>query len=223
MRLYHGTSATRLDDILTNGIRPRLKTASNWGKCPSRPDMVYLTLAYPLYFAMNPQDKRIAVVEIDFRKLDEDLLYPDEDFVAQARHGENDGDFDTIHREVRESLEDHRSQWRQSIMRLGNCCYKGVIPSKAITRYCIFDVDARPDVAFEMLTPVISMTNFAIKGRDYMQFVDWMFGDRKTLPMIQEVKDLPEDYPDREKALVFWRKQSKDRTGIEVVQVRHGR
>jgi hypothetical protein len=60
MRFYHGTSARRLTTILKDGIRPRLKTASNWEKMPSRPDMVYLTVAYPLYFAMNPNEKRIA-------------------------------------------------------------------------------------------------------------------------------------------------------------------
>ena len=182
--------------------------------------MVYLTIAYPLYFAMDPNEKRIAVVEVDFRNLKENLLYPDEDFVAEARHTLHGGDFDTIHREVRESLEEHQSEWRSSVFCLGNCCYKGLIPPEAITRYCVFDVAARPNLALEMLNPVISMLNFRIKGRYFMQFVDWMFGDRKTLPMVEEVRELPEDYPDRDKAVEFWRKESKDRTGIEVVKVR---
>ena len=45
MKLCHGCSVENLRSILLNGFRPRLEEKSNWKKAPSRPDMVYLTVA----------------------------------------------------------------------------------------------------------------------------------------------------------------------------------
>ena len=53
MKLYHGCSVENLRSILLNGLRPRGYTKSNWRKTPSRSDMVYLTAAYPFYFALS--------------------------------------------------------------------------------------------------------------------------------------------------------------------------
>ena len=53
LKLYHGTSSRFLDRILKHGIKPRGKGTSQWDKFPSRPDLVYLTTAYPFYFAIQ--------------------------------------------------------------------------------------------------------------------------------------------------------------------------
>jgi hypothetical protein len=53
MKLYHGCSFENLRSIMTTGLHPRLEKKSNWKKAPSRPDMVYLTVAYPFYFALS--------------------------------------------------------------------------------------------------------------------------------------------------------------------------
>ena len=39
--LYHGTTTKNLDDILTNGLKPRHDKESNWQEFPSRKDMIY--------------------------------------------------------------------------------------------------------------------------------------------------------------------------------------
>ncbi len=45
MNLYHGCSFENLRFILMSGLRLRMEKKSNWKKTPSRPDMVYLTVA----------------------------------------------------------------------------------------------------------------------------------------------------------------------------------
>ncbi len=64
MKLYHGCSVEHLRSILLNGLSPRADKKSNWKKAPSRSDMVYLTAAYPFYFALKHKGI-VAVVEID--------------------------------------------------------------------------------------------------------------------------------------------------------------
>jgi hypothetical protein len=66
MKLYHGCSANDLLSIMTNGLCPRSDKKSNWKKNPSRPDMVYLTVAYPFYFALC-HEGLAGVVEIEAR------------------------------------------------------------------------------------------------------------------------------------------------------------
>ena len=65
-----------------------------------------------------------------------------------------------------------------------------------------------------------------MKGKSYQQLVAWMFGDRKVLPMVAEAKEqiefLRNSLADAEyleearKWLALWKKESRDRTGIDV-------
>jgi hypothetical protein len=91
MILYHGTSTQYKDRILREGLQPRAKTGvSNWseqhdGMVESKPYLVYLTDAYPVYFALQaskePHSLLILQVEVD-----EADLFPDEDFLAKVAH-----------------------------------------------------------------------------------------------------------------------------------------
>lgn len=109
MVLYHGTSTKHLPRILKEGLLPRSKSKNkgNWeGEIQSKPNLVYLTTAYPVYFAMcaasepldqlgesplhvaivkKPQDLVVLKVEVE----DSDL-YPDEDFIARQLHRQGD-------------------------------------------------------------------------------------------------------------------------------------
>ena len=69
MLIYHGTSFKNLDSILNNGIDPRSDGKSNWEEYESRDDMVYLTLAYPFYYAacVAKNDDPLVVFEIEER------------------------------------------------------------------------------------------------------------------------------------------------------------
>lgn len=88
MILFHGSSTVHKDSILKNGLLPRKDTKnSNWsqhhhGLVESKPELVYLTDAYPVYFAYaavlaSGGDLLIVKVEVD-----ENDLYPDEDFMS---------------------------------------------------------------------------------------------------------------------------------------------
>jgi len=149
MKLYHGCSVENLRSILLNGLCPRADKKSNWKKAPSRSDMVYLTAAYPFYFALSHKGI-VAVVEIDTRGLSRKRFFPDEDFIALVLSRQEEKELDAVHGQSRDSLEAYQDRWKLSLGHLGNCCYQRTIPPKHITRYCLFDPSARPELAAEM-------------------------------------------------------------------------
>ena len=88
------------------------------------------------------------VIEIDSTWLDQRLLYPDEDFVAQLVAQQINTSIAAIHDDIRENLTDMTFQdpsgnvvpaWEVRLATLATCCYRGVIPRAAMTRYCVFD------------------------------------------------------------------------------------
>lgn len=213
MKLYHGTSTRFHMATLKQGLRPRRQRSSNWKENPSRPDMVYLTTAYPFYYATRGHDDpTIVVYEIDSKKLDEARLYPDEDFVGElVRIQGGDMPTEAQKRAIRENLEAFQNMWPKSLAALGNCAYRGTIPPKAITRYCLFDYAARPELTFCCMDALINVLNYRFQGDELEKLVAWFFGDRKLLPMVDDAET--------EKDRKLWVAQSKDRTGIEVVAV----
>lgn len=89
MLLYHGTSASHLESIKKHGIRPRgFDSKGNWEHTVlSGTDKVYLTDAYAGYFAWCASDgEPWLIAEVDMDKLDQALLRPDEDAIAQIAH-----------------------------------------------------------------------------------------------------------------------------------------
>ncbi len=227
MKFYHGCSAMDLPSIFTHGLCPRLDKQSNWKKNPSRPDMVYLTVAYPFYFALC-HEGLAGVIEIEARGLDRLRFLPDEDFLTNALAMHDGRELDPYRKEeIRGMLHTYGDYWIESIRFQGNCCYQGTISPNHITRHCIFDPKTRPDLAEEISgDPCINLANYSIKGKSYRQLVAWMFGDRKLLPMVAEAKEqihiLRHSPADAEylenvsQLLALWQKESCDRTGIDV-------
>ena len=199
MKLYHGTSIKNLESILANGLRPRGDSPGHWEDYPSRPDMVYLTTAYPFFFGLNTRDDDKTgttrhtklVIEIESTQLDQDLLYPDEDFVVQLFAYHLQKSLSEIHDAMRARLIDisqayddsDTSQsvlaWEESINALTTCCYRGTIPRKAMTRYCVFDPTLRP-----LLTAMTYNEGPHLAGPHdlHRQLTQWMFGNRRKLP-----------------------------------------
>jgi hypothetical protein len=74
--------------------------------------------------------------------------------------------------------------------------------------------------------PCINLANYSSKGKLYQQLVAWMFGDRKVLPLVADAKemvdslrrsDLDMEYLENaRKLLALWKKESRDRSGIDV-------
>ena len=227
MKLYHGCAGQDLPSIMTDGLRPRGDMQSNWVKNPSHPDMVYLTVAYPFYFALC-HEGLAGVVEIEARGLDRERFLPDEDFLTNAITMHDGQELDSYRQEdIWATLHTYGDYWKESLRFQGNCCYRGTISPNYITRSCIFDPKARPELAAEMSDdPCINLVNYSTKGKSYRQLVAWMFGDRKVLPMVAEAKEqfdsfrcspLDTEYAENaRKQLAVWKKESGDRTGIDV-------
>jgi len=228
MELYHGTSIEKLDEILRNGITPREERQSNWKKAPSRSDMVYLSTVYPFYFSVCAANSNKTVVfEIDLLDLDRDKLYPDEDFIWQWQKRENKGKI-IEHKDIRKNLEWWKFYWKESLKFMGTCCYKGIIKPEFIQRYCIFDCSKRTWLAMSIMDPSISIDNFRFLSAHYEGFVSWLFGDQKLLPHVAEAKrdsklfaDNEQIYTDYQKRILFWTKESQNRDGIEIVELKN--
>lgn len=180
--LYHGTSSVHLDKILESGLVPRYNNDSDW-ECASRPDMIYLTSAYPLYFAEHSITNHGGEPVVFEVEVDSSRLYPDEDFLEQATRGiqysETTKDLyndlqglDMAQRTeyFRDSLELHKSMYDRSLTRLGNCCHKGIIKPKRIRRYVIPDMSIR-----RKSDPQIHMSNFKFMSHYYADLIHEMF------------------------------------------------
>lgn len=205
MKLYHGTSERFLAQILANGIKPRKNRKGNWPNCPSHSSMVYLTAAYPLYFSLNAtlQGERALILEVESTLLDENKLFPDEDFIVEAT-GQK-------HETIRKHLKNFQNYWGKSIEHLGQCCYQGTIPIEALTRYCLFD-SSRTAITMMGLDPSISVINYRFCKNKYIGLVAWLFGDQPTIP----IDELPTPDKLSQDRREYWQAQSADRTGVEV-------
>lgn len=88
--LYHGTSAANAHKITKEGLLPRCVHGgpSNFeGKIESKPEYVYLTDAWPVFYGFNSSETSDFVV---FQVLVyEDELLPDEDFLALVAEQED--------------------------------------------------------------------------------------------------------------------------------------
>ncbi len=191
MKLYHGTSSRFLDKIKREGIKPRAARKGNWGHTVhSNPRAVYLTNAYSLYYAFSATNARKIepglILEIDSNKLNPFLFSPDEDFLQQATRSSED--WAPVHaldkkeewgstKWFRDNLEKRwmgTEAWEQSVEHMGNCCYFGTIPRKAITRYAVVN-----DIVSWIMwsDPTISIMNFRFMGEYYKALSAKVFGD----------------------------------------------
>jgi len=159
MLLYNGTNEATARKSLTGGLLPRLFTnrKSNWSRCPSRKDAVYLTAAYAAYFAASSSNSgKWGIVEIDTNKLEQFRFLPDEDFLEQVTRNQNGPwpktDMVKRTRWFRKNLEKYSHHWTDSINGIGNCAYLGTIPSIAITRVAIFDPKNALRLCWHVLT-----------------------------------------------------------------------
>ena len=182
--LYHGTSTKYLDDILSKGITPRHnKGIGNWSGNPSHPLMVYLSDAYPVYFAqqsVNAYNEKNCDSEKDEPVVlevivDTERLYPDEDFLEQyhriAPQWKDAVEKTTMQERTiyfKQNLLDYKDDYQTSLFGLGNCCHKGVIKPKNIVRYSILDYNE----ILNYSDPSINLQNYQLLGGRYRMISD---------------------------------------------------
>ena len=167
--LYHGTSTKFLDEILSKGLMPRYDRDTNWSENPSNPLMVYLSDAYPVYFAQQSAEENYEPVVLEVR-VDTKRLYPDEDYLEQFTRFDPEwkSTVDSTSMEYRtewfkENLMDYKDYYLDSLNGLGNCCHKGVIKPKNIIRYSILESDH----ILHYSDPTITLQNYMYVGERY--------------------------------------------------------
>lgn len=191
MRLYHGTSESKLKAILKDGIKPRGKKDGNWKRTvKSNPTAVYLTDAYPLHFAMASAKgkERLVILEIDTEALNYFKFAPDEDCLEQGTR--KDPNFENVpgtepfNMKKRtqwfrdRALKQFSHLWRKSLEMMGTCTYYGDIPPEAITRYSLVNNTIEVILAAD---PVICPLNYKILGPYYRQLTRMLFGEKPDL------------------------------------------
>ena len=223
MKVYHGSSSEHLQFIRKNGISPRGERETNWEDFPSKSEMVYFSTAYPWYFALAGIDvdkiEKAVAFEVELESLDQELIYPDEDFIGQCLSRQFGVPVAEVHDEVCKNMEEYRRHWESSLEKMGNISYKGNVSFKKVTRYVVFDTKKRGTLALAILDPTITPINYFYKGEFYRKLVAWFFGDVKTLPQLDELEQYKAVLPELQykNGFEFWSKESESREGIELV------
>jgi hypothetical protein len=186
MLVYHGTSSAHLDAIRKEGIKPRGEEIGQWEHTiPSNPSCVYITDVYAGYFAAQAATKDNPdwlLVEIDMDQLQDSLLRPDEDFVAQALRGQKKRDFKNmtllqITEFVRDNIDIWKHVWSNSLAGLGTASYKGVIPPEAIIRMSVYNPKSNAEMTMAAMDPTITVMNHILMSEKYELMTRWMFGE----------------------------------------------
>ncbi|MFB3921258.1 MAG: hypothetical protein ACE145_06015 [Terriglobia bacterium] len=159
MLLYHGTSAIAAQRILKEGIRPRRDELKGiWpDNLKERAGCTYLSdCLAPLYALAagnelkNEDWNKLALIEVDIEKLDQDKLWPDE-------HLDIWGDYDCAKRIVETRPEDLLSTikdfWPLSLEKHGKVSYWGTISVEAIPRILLLDLskNLRLSIIFDLI------------------------------------------------------------------------
>ena len=164
MRLFHGTSVKRLDNILKEGIKPRGREESRWTEHPSALDRVYLSKGYAMFFggvAADMDECEGVVLEVDATLLP---LIADEDALAQATFKDMpelaDLDLKQKTKFWRDNAVKYRHLAKESLRLLGNCAHIGTIKPTFIDRYVTFN----PIDVLMVSDPAITLMNHHLLG-----------------------------------------------------------
>jgi hypothetical protein len=236
MKIYYGTSHSIARRASSRGLPPSnlqvLPLNLNIEWVISSPDMVYLSTTCALMGAVESNETKIAVLEIETDKLDEINLYPDEDFIYEILKRRNpyfqtekDG---KLHRYIRDNPSMFKGYWEESLQMLGNICHKGLVPPTAITRYAIFDLSKNSKILTDSMNPeTCCITNHAVIGQFYKQFIAWLFDEVRELPHIKERMDILSNIKDKKSDMAIHLREQielfkmlqKKRDGIKIVNL----
>jgi hypothetical protein len=196
VKLYHGTTEAIARQALKEGLKPRGVTGveTNWKhSVESNPSTVYLTDTFAPYFSMNAAEAgdRWAIVEVETRRLEQDKLVPDEDYLEQATRGAMADPTDRLFGPLNDCktmeertrwFRDHLwvfagdSNWKSSLDGLGTCGYMGSIPKKAVTGIALFDPAEEPSIGWYVIDARVGIVNKAISGKGMQAITQWMMG-----------------------------------------------
>lgn len=143
--LYHGTDILSAKKISREGIKPTYNDElSNWNENPSRADSVYLTDTFAVKFGLIASDVKdlgndFAIITVE---VNEDDLYPDEDFLGQipkCLYNKFNIDIEIADYDItkkthyfKERLDDYKYLWKESLNNLGTVSHRGEITKDKI-------------------------------------------------------------------------------------------
>jgi hypothetical protein len=175
--LYHGTSKKYADKIMKEGFKSRSETGnSNWDHTIiSHEDFVYLTYAYAFYFAQTASSDNHKIASIIKVEVDEEDIFPDEDFIRQVNKIPNCDDVDII---------DYKHCGNLSLDHLGNCCaYPNDIKILERKDFKLIDM-------FYYSDPTITLMNYKIMKEYYKELIKrwWNGEDYKSIDKSEMIK-----------------------------------
>lgn len=214
---------------MKQGLLPREMSANkgNWlHTVSSNPAMVYLSVAYAPYFALQAtppvSGSRMALIEINAELLDESKFYCDEDYMEQCLrdakralfqlHLENAG-IKKRQMYVRRNLHRWQELWPGSLEHFGSICHKGMIEPSAITRIVVYDARDNPAATYLCKEPTITIANYKFCGGQYRALTQLLIGEEiqpedLAMKIPEEMKAEPEyqEWLDRAKKMIQDRK-----------------
>lgn len=178
MKLYHGTNIDNAKKIMKEGFKSRSITKNdNWkGKFRSHDGFVYLTRAYPIYYATHTAKDKDELASILLVEVSERDLYPDDDFLRQALKINDD----------RINLEKYKQHGLLSLQYIGNVAIKPDKIKKVIG-YKNFKINEMVGYS----DPGMSILNYQILGNYYKELTDkwWNDEDWKSLTIEKVLKN----------------------------------
>ena len=174
IELYHGTSAEAADLIMQHGFKDRVAAGRrNWdGHILSKAGFVYLTRAYPFFYAMNAagESEIASVLKVT---VDTDDLYPDEDIL---RFGGVKG---TV-----ANMRKYKHFADIALEKLGNVAIKPEDISHTIGRK-----DFKIAEMWQYSDPAMSPLNYQVLGGYYRKLTDtwWDGGDWRSVDQTAEI------------------------------------
>jgi hypothetical protein len=209
----------------------------------SNPHCVYLTDTYAAYFAMSAtgENENPAIIEIDTDKLDTIFMRPDEDYLEQSTRNVDPRRLpERFHGGMkvpgrgfkhmvwtntlwfRDNLWKFADLWQDSLRRLGNCCYEGIIPAEAITRVTTWNIAAQTAASVLAMDAQVTLMSRNLCARPHQAVIRHFLGDPVTpadfdhqpafrdLPMPDAMRPL---YEEKDAQL---QKMIDNRTGIRI-------
>ena len=172
--IYHGTTESNWEKISQEGLVPRGDRKSNWTHTvESAKDRVYLSSVYAPYFAMAAAEngEGYVVVQVNLESLDQDLIFPDEDFLEQCGPRSPVSKCSSMEERTkyfRDNAREFQDYWTMSLETMGVVAYQDEINlSKIESAYFIDPKKLHPAIHCMIGDPTISILNYSLLGQKY--------------------------------------------------------
>lgn len=177
---------------MKEGLKPRKKHSGNWwitGKVKSHAEFVYLCGTkhlkefYGLWSALANNERQYTSITIDFSKLKEENLYPDENLFADNFKNEYGQIFGNAMQRAKKMIKKNKDKWHDCFIKHGLICHIGTI-----TPDCFASVETK-NISENMWFNLLASERQTLKEMNY-KFECWI----KLLALNKEHMTNEKDY-----------------------------